>query len=131
MAPLRGLLLASGAFAAAFALHIVGGATGQGWLFAVAVALIFALATGFPIVALLCAGRLTAGERNLVLNAGFVAGVALTAAALWAANGRAFAWWTFPAALLAVFGVSITLRALPIARPATTATRHVASRRAS
>lgn len=102
----RGLVLAFGVFAASFALHIVGGASGQDWLFNLAVALIFVTATAFPVIALLFAGSPRGAARNLVLNAGFVIGTTLTASAFWAANGRSFAWWEIPAAASAVLAVS-------------------------
>ena len=102
----RGIVLAFGAFVASFALHIVGGASGQGWLFNLAVGLIFLTAAGFPAVAWLLAGRPTGQGRNLVLNIGFVAGTVLTASALWAANGRSVAWWELPAAAALVLLVS-------------------------
>ncbi len=104
----RGLVLAFGVFAASFALHIVGGASGQDWLFNLAVALIFLTATAFPVIALLFAGSPRGAARNLVLNAGFVIGTALTASAFWAANGRGFAWWEVPAAAASVLVVSVT-----------------------
>lgn len=110
MASARGLVLAFGAFAAAFALHIAGGASGQRWLFAIAVALIYATATAFPTLALVLAGRATSRERDLILYGGGAIGSGLTAAALWAANGRALAWWTFPGALGLVVVVNLLLR---------------------
>jgi hypothetical protein len=111
MAALRGLGLAFALFAGAFVLHIIGGATGQRWLFAIAVALIFVTATGFPAMALWLSGL--QHERNMegrfTLVAGWTIGVALTVAALWAANGRAFAWWQFPLAPALVGAVSLRL----------------------
>ena len=98
----RGLALTFAAFAAAFALHIVGGATDQGWLFAIAVGLIFAIATGFSGFALWFAGLAHAGNREAMLTdlVGGIAGSALTIGALWAANDRAFELWHFLAAPL-------------------------------
>jgi hypothetical protein len=110
MASIRGLGLAGAAFLGAFALHIAGGATDQRWLFALAVALIYASAASFPTLALVLAGPATPAQRNIILNLGSMLGVAFTAGALWAANGRAFAWWTVPAALVLVFGVNLALR---------------------
>jgi hypothetical protein len=96
--PARGLVLAFFLFAAAFALHIVGGATDQGWLFAIAVALIFVTAGSYPLTARIL-GRVSPGrERTLTTGAGVVIGILLMAAALWAANGRAMAWWVVPVA---------------------------------
>ena len=111
MKVLRGLGLAGLAFLGAFALHIVGGASGQRWLFAIAVGLIYLFAAAFPVVALLFAGRVSRLERAIILNAGIVIGIALLGAALWAANGRSFAWWTTPAAIVGTFATSaIALR---------------------
>ncbi len=98
MAALRGTALALGLFGVSFALHIVGGATGQGWLFAIAVVLIFVSATGFAGIAAWPSGR-SAATGDLVLVVWGIAGVAFTGGALWAANGRAFAWWEVPAAI--------------------------------
>ncbi|MGE3073269.1 MAG: hypothetical protein AB7N24_04190 [Dehalococcoidia bacterium] len=111
---LFGLVAAFVLFAAAFALHIVGGATDQGWLFAIAVALIFITATGFPAIALLLSGELfgsvSAARKTLVL--GFLIGTGLTLGALWAANDRSFAAWEFPVAPALVIVVSAILMAL-------------------
>ena len=98
----RGLVLTFVAFAAAFALHIVGGATDQGWLFAIAVGLIFVIATGFSGFALWFAGLAYAGNREAMVTdlLGGIAGSALTIGALWAANDRAFELWHFLAAPL-------------------------------
>jgi hypothetical protein len=95
----RGIVIAFGLFAASFALHIVGGATDQGWLFAIAVALIFITAVGFPTIAGLLARH---GPHAAAITVSFLVGVALTSSALWAANGRSWAWWTVPAALALV-----------------------------
>jgi hypothetical protein len=111
MAAVRGLGLAFALFAAAFALHIAGGATGQDWLFAVAVALIFVTATGFPALALWLGGLRHArtAQARVVLVVGWAAGVAFTIGALWAASDRAFAWWQFPLAPALVGAVSLRL----------------------
>lgn len=107
MRALRGLFLAFALFAASFALHIVGGATDQGWLFAIAVVLIYLFAAGFPFVATLLAGSpLGQTQQRLTLVIGAIAGVALTSGAYWAANGRSFAWWEVPAAVVSVAVVS-------------------------
>lgn len=95
---LRALGVASGCFLSSFALHILGGATGQDWLFAIAVALIFLTAAGFPAIALVAAGARTVGDAPRAFALACAAGLALTTSALWAANGRAIAWWTLPAA---------------------------------
>jgi len=107
MAVVRGLALALAFFAASFVLHIVGGATDQSWLFAMAVVLIFLSATGFPAFAAFF-GRTM--DRAL-LAIGGVAGVVLTAGALWAANDRTFAWWHAPLAVALVGVVSYVLLA--------------------
>ncbi|HEY4669946.1 MAG TPA: hypothetical protein VIH05_09245 [Tepidiformaceae bacterium] len=107
MAVVRGLALALAFFAASFVLHIVGGATDQSWLFAMAVVLIFLSATGFPAFAAFF-GRTM--DRAL-LAIGGVAGVVLTAGALWAANDRSFAWWHAPLAVALVGVVSYVLLA--------------------
>ena len=83
-------------FAASFALHIVGGATDQGWLFATAVVLIYLSAAGFPAIALLVGRPERRRERMVLLALATSAGLALTAGALWAANDRAWAWWQLP-----------------------------------
>lgn len=108
----RGLLGAFTLFAAAFALHVVGGATDQGWLFALAVALIYLVATGFPVIAV-AIGRPRPGlPVQATLALGAIAGVALTAGALWAANDRAWAWWHIPLApALAAFSSLVLWRA--------------------
>lgn len=100
----RGLGIAFVLFAASFALHIVGGASGQGWLFAIAVGLIYVAATGFPAIAIITAAfpDLDHPGARFTGAAGGVAGYVFTVGALWAANGRAFAWWEFPAAFLLV-----------------------------
>ena len=95
---MRGLGVALGLFLASFAPHIVGGATDQSWLFAIAVALIFVTATGFPVIAMWASGlgELQSLAARIVGGVGAAAGFGFTVAALWAANGRAFAWWEFP-----------------------------------
>lgn len=99
MAIARGLLGAFALFAGSFVLHIVGGATGQRWLFALAVALIYVSAAGFPAFAVLLSGGAPgSATRRMAFVAGAVAGVGLTLSALWAANGRAVAWWHVPLA---------------------------------
>jgi len=97
-------------FSVNFALHIVAGATNQAWLFGLAVVLIYASAAGFPWFATLFAGR-----RSMpVLVIGSAAGVALSFGALWATNGRAFAWWEVPlaAALVAIANI-VAFRIFP------------------
>ncbi len=113
MRAVRGLGIAVALFVAAFALHIVGGATGQRWLFAIAVGLIYVTATGFPAIALV-ASRLTLRdevELKLLLGTGAIAGLAFTIGALWAANGRTFAWWQFILAPALVLFTSVVLLA--------------------
>lgn len=122
MAVARGTILAFGIFAASFALHIVGGATGHGWLFAIAVALIFVSATAFPVIAVLLGGfrDLTAPGARLTGAIGAIAGYIFTTGALWATNGRTFAWWEFPlAAVLVVASSAVVLTCwrLATARP--------------
>ncbi len=100
MAIVRGITLTLALFVAVFALHIVGGATDQGWLFVFAVCLIYLVATGFPVFALALAGRKAdVAARRVLWAAGGAIGVGLTAGALWAAADRSFAWWTLPAAV--------------------------------
>ncbi len=108
MKVLIGPLAAFAAFAVAFALHVAGGATDQGWLFAIAVVLIFALAAGFPIVAVLIRPPRGARERRAALLTGGLGGAVLMAGTLWAANGREWAAWTAP---LAVFVAAIATAA--------------------
>jgi hypothetical protein len=93
-------------FAASFALHIVGGATDQGWLFVLAVALIYIAAAGFPAIAALIAGALS--DRWLWVAGGII-GVVLTAAALRAANDRTLEWWMLPLGIALVAVTSATL----------------------
>lgn len=93
----RGLGLTFAAFAAAFALHVVGGATDQAWLFAIAVGLIYLTATGFPAIALWLSGLKYRSGRDseVVYRVGVLAGMGLTLGALWATNDRSFGTWTF------------------------------------
>jgi len=105
---IRGIAVMLGLFAAAFALHIVGGATDQAWLFAIAVTLIFVIATGFPAFALWAGGL--AYQANEVAKStfsfGVIIGTGLTLGALWATNDREFAGWHFPVSLILVAIVS-------------------------
>jgi len=94
---LRGPVIAFVAFAAAFALHIVAGALDQGWLFAIAVVLIFALAAGFPVLSMFLGRPRSGWETQAILVIGGAGCLVLTAGTLWAANDRAWAWWTWPA----------------------------------
>lgn len=102
---LSAVAIALGLFLAAFALHIVGGATDQGWLFALAVALIFLTAAGFPTIAAVIARR----RDLLTIGVGSLLGVTLTGSALWAANDRSMAPWIAFAAPSIVIGVSTLL----------------------
>lgn len=129
---IRGFALALGLFAAFFALHIVGGATDQGWLFATAVALIFLTATGFPAIMHAFAGRRARMRHARALwLVGGIAGVALTSSALWAANDRTIAWWQAPAALLLVGVISPALWVILRQKVSPTTTRRVISHSAS
>ena len=117
----RGLAVALGLFLASFALHIVGGATGQGWLFAIAVALIFVTATGFPVIALWASGlgEMQSAAARATGGTGAAAGFVFTVAALWAADGRSFAWWEFPlGSVLVLLGSGVLLIAWMTMRPA-------------
>ena len=104
----RGLALTFLAFAAAFVLHIIGGATNQDWLFALAVVLIVVIATGFSGWALWFAGLADSGSRAAMLTdlLGGIAGSVLTVGVLWAANDRTFEAWHFLAAPLIECAVS-------------------------
>ncbi len=123
MAVARGTILAFCIFAASFALHIVGGATDQGWLFAVAVGLIYLSATGFPAIAVALGGFRSLESRPARLTGaiGAAGGYVFTMGALWATNGRAFAWWEFPlAAALVLVSSGLMLvgwRTATLARP--------------
>ena len=104
----RGLALTFLAFAAAFVLHIIGGATNQDWLFALAVVLIVVIATGFSGWALWFAGLADSGSRAAMLTdlLGGIAGSVLTVGVVWAANDRTFEAWHFLAAPLIECAVS-------------------------
>lgn len=104
----KGLVITFAAFAFAFALHIAGGATDQGWLFAIAVVLIYAIATGFPAIALWVSGLAYRGSEpaKFTYTTGVIIGTGLTLGALWATNGRSFAAWHFPASIVLVAIVS-------------------------
>jgi len=105
-----GLAVAFGVFAACFALHIVGGATGQEWLFATAVVLIFLTAAGYPAIALAASRlRMETREGRWTLLAGMAVGDLLTASALWAAAGRSLEWWQPFLAAVIVGGVSMAM----------------------
>jgi hypothetical protein len=97
-------------FAGGFALHVAGGAGDLGWVFWMGVVVVAASAVAFPALAALIADRF---DRELVAPATLI-GVVLTGGVLWAANDRAFAWWTAPAALGLVGAVNAL--ALPAAR---------------
>jgi len=114
----RALVFAFVIFAAAFFLHIVGGATDQGWLFAIAVGLIYLTATGYPAIAawLLERGDPSVRDRQVTLAVGAVVAVVLTASALRAANDRTFAWWQPPLALALVTVSTAAILALARAR---------------
>ncbi len=112
MQTLKGLGGAFLIFAACFALHIVGGATDQDWLFAIAVVLIYLTASGFPAIAWLLSGR-PASDRTLLV-AGAAIGFVLTVAALRAANDRTFAWWQPPLAMVAVIVTSAVIVAVDV-----------------
>lgn len=94
---------ALGLFLASFGLHIVGGATDQGWLFAIAVGLIFFFAVGFVWVATLLARTRIRDAHRYFLSAGFGIALALTGATLWAASDRSFQAWHALVAPLLVF----------------------------
>lgn len=118
MGTARGLAVALGLFAAFFALHIVAGAADLGWLFIIAVVLIFAAASGFPAIAFAAATkRAQQKQPRQVLGIGFLAGTALTASALWAANDRSVAWWEAPVGAVAVLLVSSAMLILLGKRP--------------
>ena len=110
----RGLGIAFAFFSGSFALHVVGGASDQRWLFAIAVGLIYLTATGFPAIAVVASGlaRSQRSQMKLVLALASIAGVGLTIGALWAANGRAFAWWQFVLGPVLVLVSSVTLLAV-------------------
>lgn len=108
---IKGLVIAFAAFSFAFALHIVGGATDQGWLFAIAVGLIYVIATGFPAIALWIAGLPYNGSEaaKFTYTTGVIIGTGLTLGALWATNGRSFAAWHFPSSIILVAVVSAVI----------------------
>lgn len=114
MAAVRGIGLALALFAAAFALHIVGGALDWGWLFAFAVALIFLVATGFSAFALYFGGLKYPGtelaRRTYVVST--VIAMGLTLGTLWAANDRSFGPVTFVLTPILVAVVSSLLLVL-------------------
>jgi len=114
MSAVRGIGITLVIFLASFVLHIVGGATNQGWLFAIAVVLIFLTATGFPVISLWM-GELRSvrsREGRMVAVAGGLIGFGFTWAALWAANGRSMAWWEPPLAIVLVGAMSFVLLAI-------------------
>jgi hypothetical protein len=98
LAALRGNGIGLGLFAAFFALHIVGGATDQAWLFAIAVVLIAATAILFPASAVYLGRARDRREIAWTAAVGGVIGAALLAGVFWAANDRAWEWWHVPAA---------------------------------
>ena len=99
--------IAFGLFVTGFVLHIVGGATETDWLFQSAEVVVFLTATGFPATAVALADvGLRTRKGQIVLAVAFACGYALTLATLWAANGRSFAAWEFPAAAILVAVVS-------------------------
>ena len=114
MAVVRGIGITLALFILSFVLHIIGGATDQGWLFGIAVTLIFITATGFPVIALwmgeMRSVRSDQGRATLAI--GGAIGYGLTVGTLWAANGRAFAWWEFPLAIVLVIAVGTALLAI-------------------
>lgn len=123
MTTLRGLAGALVPFAASFALHIVGGATDQGWLFVLAVVLIYLTAAGLPAIAHLLSGQ-PARSRATWLIGGAI-GIVLTASALRAANDRTFEWWMAPLAVglvvltsAAIIGLARARRAFATRQPA-------------
>ena len=116
---LKGNLIAFAIFAGAFALHVVGGATDQGWLFAIAVALIFWSAIDFPALALRFSGGEGRTTRRTVFALGAVVGVALTSGALWAAADRSWQVWTVPLAVAFVVGCHGLRAVIPARRRAT------------
>ncbi|MFN0096889.1 MAG: hypothetical protein ACKVVT_19185 [Dehalococcoidia bacterium] len=113
IAVVRGNLVAFGMFATAFALHIVGGATDQGWLFTFAVVVIFWTAIDFPTLAVGFSGAAGNAGRLRVLIPGALIGVALTSGALWAAADRTWQLWTIPVAIALVAGTYLVATLLP------------------
>ena len=109
MNAVRGIGGALALFLAAFGLHIVAGATDQGWLFTIAVDLIFFFAVGFVWVATLLSGeRIREAHRYFFLTA-FLIALALTGATLWAVSDRSFEFWHAPAAPILVFVATAVL----------------------
>ncbi len=107
---IRGFAIAAGFFAGSFALHIVGAASNEAWLFILAVALIFISATGFPAIMHATAGQKARAHHGRTMwIIGSFAGISLTASALWAVNERVVAWWQVPVAAAAVAIVSSAL----------------------
>jgi hypothetical protein len=112
-----GLVGALALFFASFALHIVGGATDQGWLLAIAVALILFFAIAYVWVAtLLSRTRLRDSHQNFLIAA-FAIAMTLTEATLWAASDRSYQLWHIlaaPTLIIAATGilarVEITVR---------------------
>jgi hypothetical protein len=101
-------------FAAAFVLHIVGGATDQGWLFAIAVVLIAAVTVAFPLLAVAIGRPWSDRERLVTAIGGGIAGAALTAGVFWAANGRSWEWWHVPASVaIAAAASAVALKLRP------------------
>jgi len=107
MRTLSAFAIAFALFAAAFVLHIAGGASDTDWLFQFAVVLIFVTAMGFPGTVLAFADvELRSSAGRMILVAAFACGYALTLATLWAATDRSFQPWQFPLAALLVVVVS-------------------------
>lgn len=100
----KGFAVAAAAFLVAFALHVLGGATDQAWLFGIAVGLIFVTAAGFPAIVIWTSGLKYGGSdlARFAYGAGVVVGTGLTLGALWASNDRGFAGWHFPASIILV-----------------------------
>ena len=114
MHAVRGNLIALCIFAAAFVLHIVGGATDQGWLFKLAVVLTFASAVLFPVVAGAASGTIAGAEARWGVAVAILIGATLTASALWAVNDRTFAWWQpVGGAILVVIGILVARGEIP------------------
>ncbi len=93
MNEVRGIGGAALLFLASFALHIVGGATDQDWLFAIAVALIYFFATGFSWVATLLSGTRIRDTHRYFLLVTLLIALGLTWATLWATSDRSFKAW--------------------------------------
>ena len=82
----RGIVFALLLFLAAFALHIVGGATDQDWLFAIAVVLIFVVASSFAFIAALLEGTPLREAKRPFFVTSIAIALVLTEATLWAAR---------------------------------------------